>query len=277
MTDGEKLYQAMVDNGLAMHKPTPLIADGKIYRYRVAGDKAGSLNGWYFLHLGAKAWAVYGSWKFEEPFHWSAEKPETMTPAERQALAADRRAAMAAHAEETAKVQAEAAKRALGLWESAGPASNDHPYLVKKQVPAYGLRDLRGKLVIPLRDVGGILTSLQFISSDGDKKMLTGGRKQGSYHAIGRPHDVLCVCEGYATGATIHQATGHATAVAFDKGNLEPVARVLRGKFPAVTLVVCADNDAATPGNPGLTAARKAAQAVGAALAVPRFEEVRHV
>ena len=165
---------------------------------------------------------------------------------------------------------------ALRLWERAKPACNDHPYLVKKRVHAYGIRDLRGQLVIPLRDVDGKLRSLQFIGADGRKTLLTGGRMRGCYHAIGRLQDVLCLCEGYATGATLHQATGHATAVAFNAGNLEPVARALRGKFPALTLVVCADTDSSR-GNPGLTAARKAARAVGAALAVPRFEEVRHV
>lgn len=277
MTDGEKLYQAMVDAGLAMHKPVPIIGDGTVHRYRVDSDKAGSLNGWYVLHLDATAFGAFGSWKTGQSCPWSAEKPERMTPAERQALEARMQAVRAAHAEETAKVQAEAAKRALRLWDRAKPASNGHPYLVKKQVPAYGIRDLRGQLVIPLRDVDGELRSLQFIGADGRKTLLTGGRMRGCYHAIGRLQDVLCLCEGYATGATLHQATGHATAVAFNAGNLEPVARALRGKFPALTLVVCSDDDAATPGNPGLTAARKAARAVGAALALPRFEEVRHV
>ena len=91
-----------------------------------------------------------------------------------------------------------------------------------------------------------------------------------------RPESALCICEGLATGATIYQATGHATAVAFDAGNLEPVAKALRAKFPGLVLVVCADNDTETPGNPGLTAATKAARAVGAALAVPQFKKAAH-
>ena len=278
MTDADKFYEAMVDAGLAMYKPTSILADGKVHRYRVAGDKAGSLNGWYVLHLEAKAFGAFGSWKLDKPFRWSSLKPETMTPAERQAFAARMQEVRAAHAEETAKVHAEAAKRALRLWDRSKPACNDHPYLVKKRVHAYGIRDLRGQLVVPLRDVEGKLHNLQFISADGrSKPFLTGGRVRGCYHSIGRLQEVLCICEGYSTGATLHQATGHATAVAFGRTNLEPVARALRGKFPALMLVVCADNDTSSPGNPGLTSARKAAQAVGAALAVPRFEEVRHV
>lgn len=71
-------------------------------------------------------------------------------------------------------------------------------------------------------------------------------------------------------------ATGCAVAVAFNCGNLLAVARALRAKFPAVRLVLCADDDIRTPGNPGLTRAREAARAVGGFVAVPRFEGVRH-
>ena len=60
-------------------------------------------------------------------------------------------------------------------------------------------------------------------------------------------------------------------AVCFHAGNLEPVARALRAKFPRMRLVVCADNDQATPGNPGVTQALAAARAVGGYLAVPDF------
>lgn len=147
---------------------------------------------------------------------------------------------------------------------------------MRKQVGAFGVRDLRGQIVVPLRDENGVLHSLQFITPDGRKTFLTGGRKRGCYHAIGRPDAALCIAEGYATGATIYQATGLATAVAFDAGNLKPVAMVLRRKFPRLTLLIAADNDTETPGNPGLTAAHTAAKAVGAVVAVPTFAEVLH-
>jgi putative DNA primase/helicase len=268
---------AMADSGLAMHKPS-IIADGQIHRFRVEGDKSGTTNGWYSFHNDAKPFGAFGSWKTGQSHTWTAAKPESMTAAERQAMAERQRAARAAHAAETAKVQAEAAARALRLWERAKPATGDHPYLAHKAVQAYGVRDLRGQLVIPLRDVDGKLSSLQFIGADGKKTFLTGGRKRGCYHAIGRPCGVLCICEGYATGATIYAATGHATAIAFDAGNLKPVAISLRTKFPDLPLVICADNDIKTSGNPGVTAAREAARAVGAALAIPEFEQgVCHV
>src|SRR5207247_8290229 len=102
------------------------------------------------------------------------------------------------------------------------------------------------------------LHSLQFITpekpAEGSNKLyLAGGRAAGCYHAIGKPNGVLAVAEGYATAASIHQATGYAVAVAFDAGNLEPVAVALRAKYPELRIVVCADDDYLTAGNPGLT------------------------
>lgn len=270
MSYADDFLRAMADAGLAMHKPG-IDADGLLHRYRVDGDKPGSLNGWYALHLEDKPFGAFGSWKTGQSCPWCAAKPETMTPAERQAMADRRKAIRAAREAEAARVQAEAATRAARLWDRAKPASDAHPYLQRKQVKAFGVRDLRGQLVVPMRDSHGQLTSLQFIAADGRKTFLPGGRKRGCYHAIGKVRGLLCICEGYATGATVFQATGYATAVAFDAGNLKPVAMAIRSKFPELAMVVCADNDAGTPGNPGLTAAREAAAAVGAAVAVPHF------
>jgi putative DNA primase/helicase len=119
---------------------------------------------------------------------------------------------------------------------------------------------------------GGELHSLQFIGPDGGKRFLTGGRVAGCYFSIGSTQGAaaLCIAEGFATGATIHQA-GHPVAVAFNAGNLKAVAQAMRDRFPALPLIVCADDDDATDGNPGLTKACEAARAVGGLLAVPDF------
>lgn len=277
MSDSVNVFlQALEQAGLAMHKPA-VRADGGLHRYRVEGDKAGSNNGWYVLHLDDKPFGAFGSWKTGQTETWSPAAADTMTAAERQALVARMAAAKLARDAELAAVQMSARQRASELWEKAKPADGEHAYLVKKGVPAYGLKLLRQQLVVPLRDANGTLHSLQFIAGDGRKTFLTGGRKRGCYHAIGKPAAALCICEGYATGATIYRDTGHATAVAFDAGNLKPVARALRQKFPHLILVVAADNDTETPGNPGVTAAQAAAREVGGVLAVPTFGESGHV
>jgi len=265
---------AMHAAGLAPFKTIDLRDDGKLTRYRVTGDKPGSRNGWYVLHAGPILAGAFGSWKTGESHTWREATTRPQTPAERAELATRIKAMQVARHAEQAAVQASAAERAAKLWARAHPANNSHPYLQRKRVPAIGIRALRDMLVIPARDVAGALHTLQFISPDGSKRFLTGGRIRGCYYAMGRPADVLLLAEGLATASTLHLATGAAVAVCFNCGNLEPVARALRGKFPELRLVICADDDRETPGNPGVTRAKAAARAVGGFVAVPKFPEV---
>ena len=193
-----------------------------------------------------------------------------LTPAEREAYKRRMDAMRQAHDTEQRARQEEASILAGIRWADATPAT-EHPYLERKAVKAHGLKVEGSILLIPLRDSTGKLHSLQTIFADGTKRFLPGGRVKGCYHAIGALKGRLIVCEGYATGATIHADTGQAVAVAFNASNLLPVAQALRSKYPGAELVIAADDDWQTDGNPGLTAARKAAQEVGALLAVPDF------
>ncbi len=174
-----------------------------------------------------------------------------------------------------------AAKLAVNIWAKAEPASDTHPYLVLKGVKVHGLRCYRGQLtiggmacdgalIIPAYDAHGVLTTVAFINKDGEKRFLSGSKKSGSFYWIGEPvNNLLCIAEGYATAASIHEATRYPVAVAFDAGNLLAVANTLKLKFPDARFVICADNDLETPGNPGITKAKLAAHQVGARLAMP--------
>lgn len=194
-----------------------------------------------------------------------------LTTAERKAFARRMDALRRQHDAEQRQRQAEAAAAAAIRWAGATPAT-EHPYLTAKSVRAHGARvEANHTLLIPMRDCEGRIHSLQSIAPDGTKRFMPSGRVKGCYCAIGKPSGRLVVCEGYATGATIHEDTGSAVAIAFNAGNLLPVAKALRGKFPCITLVIAADDDWKTDGNPGLTAATEAARAVGALLAVPKF------
>ncbi len=191
--------------------------------------------------------------------------------------------------EQAARLAAQegAAAEALGLWEGNGRDVTDPeqaPYLVRKDVQAYGVRFTHpGTLLVPLRDAAGKLWNLQRIApakpENGapEKLFLKGGRKSGLWHMVGElasGHSgpdtagpaVLLIAEGYATAATVHEATGYPVAVAFDAGNLQPVARALRQQYPAALLVLCGDDDQATEAkdgsNPGRQKATAAAQAV---------------
>jgi len=189
---------------------------------------------------------------------------------------------------EDAKRKTEARETAQAIW-AAAPGIISHAYLERKHVNSYKLRLYRGGLVIsgmpcdgclivPARDTAGVVHTLEFIHADargGDnKRFLPGGDYKAFYVSIGKPCGTICVVEGFATGATVHEATGHAVAVAFSAGNLTAVALALRAKYPTTKIILCADNDRFTPGNPGVTKATEAARAVGGFLAVPQFEDV---
>src|SRR6185312_8009486 len=177
----------------------------------------------------------------------------------------------AKRAADQAKRHAEAREQAVAIWDASTVACAEHPYLLRKQVSAHGIRQSGGRLVVPMRDADGALHSLQFIGRDGEKRYARDGRVAGCQFIIGEPDRVICVCEGFATAASVHQCTGIPVAVAFSAGNMEAVVRELRAKFPCALIVVCADDDWQTPGNPGLTEATKAARAVGGILAIPEF------
>lgn len=194
-----------------------------------------------------------------------------LTPAERQAFGRRMDALRRQHDVEQRQRQADAAASSAIRWAAAETAVG-HPYLTAKGVRPHGVRVEAGHtLLIPMRDTEGRLHSLQAISPDGQKRFMPGGRVKGCYCAIGKPSGRLVVAEGFVTGATIYEDTGCAVAVAFNSGNLLPVARALRAKFPCITLVIAADDDWKTEGNPGLTSATEAAAAVGGLLAVPDF------
>ena len=117
--------------------------------------------------------------------------------------------------------------------------------------------------------------SFQEIDQKGNKLFFKNGKFKGLIHNIGEQNDVMYIGEGYATMASVHAATGKACVVAFNAGNLRDVCSQVRASYPDNEIVVCADDDYMTEGNPGLTKAREAALEIGAGLAVPDFGESR--
>lgn len=179
---------------------------------------------------------------------------------------------------ETTRVKVEqraAAARRLAqfILDKSAPAPENHSYLVRKRVKPHGLRLARENLVIPVRDVDGILHSLQFISPSGDKRFLSGGRIAGCCYILGLLNERLYLAEGFATGGTVFEATGEAVAVCFFAGNLKHVAEAVRRKCPRAELIICADNDRKTPGNPGLSAAKAVARQLMGRAVWPVFED----
>ncbi|WP_244220706.1 toprim domain-containing protein [Xanthomonas vasicola] len=251
-----------------------VVADGRLRRVRAEGDGSGQRSGWYVLHAGPPLAGTYGNWKTGASAQWRDCEGGSLSAAELAEIREKARRAQRQQQAECARRHAAAREAALAQWRQAEAASATHAYLVAKGVASYGLRQSAGHLLVPMRDAEGHLWSMQTIAADGSKRFLAGGRKRGLYYSIGREvSEVVCIAEGYATAASIYEATGYPTAVAFDAGNLEPVARELRSKFPDALIVLCADDDAATALcrgiNPGVANAQRAAHAVGGVVALP--------
>lgn len=187
-------------------------------------------------------------------------------------------------AEQAANAEAHerAADEAAELWHLASERGAS-AYLTRKGVEGHGVRySADGWLLVPLRDAQGKLWNVQRIApvkpdnGGPDKLFLKGGRKSGLWHQMGplSHADVVLLAEGYATGASLLEATGRPVAVAFDAGNLLHVANALRQQWPGVGVVVCGDDDAATGQrtgrNPGREKAQAAARAVHGGIVLPQ-------
>lgn len=258
----DQFRQAITEAGLA--PPDTIIDDGAIHRFGKPPDS------WYILHTDGIAAGAFGDWREGLQSTWCAKSDTTMTEAEREACQQRIKAMQAQRKAELVQRHRAAATDAARRLQG-GAKCTQHAYTTRKGIKTHGAKIEGDNLLIPMRDTAGKLHSLQTIAPDGDKRFLSGGRVKGCYHSIGKPDGLLIVCEGYATGASLHEATGHAVAVAFNAGNLEAVAAALRIKYPAFIIIIAADDDHLTAGNPGMTKATAAAQAVAGFLAVPTF------
>jgi putative DNA primase/helicase len=138
-------------------------------------------------------------------------------------------------------------------------------------VEPHGLRQIEDTLLVPMIDSGRNLWSLQFISADGRKLFMRGGRTKYVFHVIEGARDEIGVCEGYATGAAIYKLTGATVYCAFNAGNLERVTMLARAQHEGASLTVWGDDDRQTPGNPGRTKAELAARQANAKACFPDF------
>ena len=262
---------AVLDAGIT--PPDVIEAEGQLHRFHVEGDKAGSRNGYYVLHLDGRAAGMFDSWKTGLRSTWAADG-KRMSEAEREAFSKLIEAArLKAQAERRAEHEARAIE-ARSEWAAAEPANPAHPYLIRKGVKPHNLRQRGGLLIVPLFDAFGLLWNVQRIHADGGKRFKP-GRAGGLFSPIGdftNPTKIL-ICEGWATGATLHEETGHPVLCAMNAGNLLPVATAARSAWAGAELVIAADNDRFTEGNPGATYGAAAAKATGAKLIVPEFPE----
>jgi putative DNA primase/helicase len=253
-----------------LEPPITIIADGAIHRFTLPGDKKSSKNGWYILYPDFPPAGAFGCWKrnikhtFSPPIHHNHVK-ERLKQIERSD-----------HINHIINRTMEK-QAAVDLWRSSSSATNGCKYLRKKKVKSHGLRYHKNALLIPVMDIQGNIYGVQRIWPNGVKRFTQGTEKRGHFFLIGSPDQssVILIAEGYATAATLNEVTGCASVVAFDLGNLLPVARNISSANPHSRIVVCCDDDHSKPGNPGMTKAAEATASVDGILAVPLFLSTR--
>ncbi|MGO2133101.1 MAG: toprim domain-containing protein [Halomonas sp.] len=264
------IESALVE-ALSAHGVTGLAitADGEIHRFDHPDKKRGNLSGWYVVPT--HEIAVYGFWHTGEQQTVTLRGEHDPAAAEQARQAADK--ARRQRQQQRDRDQARTAEQARRVWLKAPIALTGHPYLVAKGVGVHGLKERQRELLVPLY-ADGKLVNLQRINDDGRKRFLKGGRITGAASLVGKIAGAQAVylCEGWATAATIHESTGCPVVAAMNAGNLLHVARRLRAALPdEVRIIVAADNDQHTEGNPGIAAGRLAADAIRADLTWPRF------
>jgi putative DNA primase/helicase len=234
-------------------KPGSVDPSGSLVRFDVKkrGDKAG----WYVFYTGDICAGSFGNWQQDLKVSWCSKQKSEMSEEERERYQERVDAIKRQRQAEQERVHAEKRELANQIYNGSESATV-HPYLEKKNVKAYGLRTNRGDLVIPAYDKDGIIHSLQFIKPNGEKKFLGGGRIEGCSFTI-PGNEQLFICEGYATGATIHEATGGTVICCFNIGNMIHVAREVRAVCQGHEIVICADNDRNTPGKIGRASCRE--------------------
>lgn len=248
-TPENQLRNAMEINGI--EPPEHIEMDGKIHRFR-SGTKgkggASDKTGWYILFPDGVPAGRFGCWRSDIEQTWRANMDRTLSPAEEMAITRRMAEARVARDAEIAKKRDIASNDVDTIWGDCTGASADHPYIKAKGIQVHGARVTGdGRLVLPLYNEAGSLSSLQYIDHAGGKLYHPGGQTGGCYNVVGSVDGeikTLYVAEGFATAATIHEVTHQPCVASYSASNLVPVVEMLRSKFgPNVDIVVVADND----------------------------------
>jgi len=273
----EEFQEALRGAGLVLNALPEM--DGKIHRVPVQDDKPGERSGAYSGFLDGHPAGFIQNFKTGLKTNWKSQSvPAHLTDTERAALTAEAANRRLAREAEQGRQYETTAQEVAAYWETCHPATAAHPYLAQKGVQPHGIRENdKGNLVIPLTDSAGRLWSLQNVTPEGDKSFWKGAKVVGNHHLLGtlHPERPLLITEGFATGATLHEASGLPVAVAFSGRNLAAVAQQYRQAHPTLSLVIAGDNDhtreQANKTNTGSMLAENAAALVGGVTLLPSF------
>jgi hypothetical protein len=253
-----QLMNAMLEADL--DPPEHLYLDGKIYRF---GPKNSC---WYVAFGDGVPAGRFGDWKLGLDVTWRAEVDRDLTDIDRMALSQRLTESRKLRDEEKAKRQEVASFAVDQIWAECIEASRDHPYLVAKGIEAHGTKVTGdGRIVVPIYDQFGDVASLQYITGEGEKKFHPGAKTGGCFWALGKPTRTIYICEGFATAATVYEATKTFTYVAFNAANIPSTVQFARSNHKG-KIVIIADNDESGTGQ---RYADEAAKKYGATVVVP--------
>ena len=248
-----QLRDAIENAGLT--PPAEIVLDGKVHRFRSGANGTashGDKTGWYIAFGDNIPAGRFGCWRSGFDSTWRANIGREITLVEQMTHARRLSEAKALRDAESVKKQEAASITVETIWANSVPASDEHPYLKRKGVKANGSRATGdGRLVVPLFDIDGALSSLQYIDSEGGKLYQSGAQTGARFWILGAL-DVpgpLYVAEGFATAATIHEVSGRPCVVAYSASNLVPVTGLMRELYGKTQdIVIVADNDASGVG-----------------------------
>ncbi len=229
------VIEQMAEVGLTGLTVDDLVIDGTIQRFRPDWEpKAKKKRAWYILFpfktdSGNELIAgSFGWFKGADSFSFkvSLKLGVVLTQAENKRFSQEQEAKRKLAREEQEKEFERTKKKTLEIWNNLSKNGFSR-YLQGKKAAAFNIRFTRGSIAIPVYGFDGVLSGLQFIDSNGNKKFLTGTRKKGRFCILGdsiNPAGYMAISEGYATGASFRMATNWIVFVAFDAGNLIHVA-----------------------------------------------------
>lgn len=279
LTPVEEFAQVLSEAGFVLPDNGLPEMDGKRHRVATEGDKAGSKSGVYQGYMDGRPAGWYQNHRASEgKVNWTSTGAYQHDPAE-----AIRQRARAAQKRWDREIKsqndyARIAKTLAGQWSKMPHAPDSHAYLSRKSVPAAeGVRlDKYDNLVIPLRNTAGELRTLQYIKPDGTKNLKKDAEKTGNFFVVGgelSPQLPILYAEGYATAASLHQATGIPVVMTVDAGNMVTVSRNLKALYPDTAHIILGEDDFTKTDNKGLNKAREAAAAIDGTYIIPQFTE----
>lgn len=260
------------------------IMDGELRRVRVEGDKGAKKSGAYVGYSDGYPAGMIQNYKTNYKENWKSTNGDfsnQLTPEQIAAQKALNEAKKAERAKEVEQEQEQVSEKVTLEFKEALPADITHPYLVEKEVKPHGLKmDSRSNLVMPLKDINGKHWTSQKINTN-FKGFEKGGKKEGCFYIVGadKPSDLkeVIIVEGFATGATIHEATDKPVVVAVDSGNLSHVAEAFHSKYPEKPILIAGDDDiqqemkSPPKPNAGKIKSNEAAQKVNGLTVLPKF------